>query len=264
MTYNTLQVKHQDIALLITLNRPSKRNAMSLEMVEELSACLDDAAANNAIRAIVIQGAGGHFCAGGDIADMAQARQQTAAGDAHAYRDFNRRFGHLLEQVNAQPQVVMVLLEGAVLGGGLGLACVSDIAIASSDCQLGLPETGLGIIPAQIAPFVVQRIGLTQTRKLALSGARFDAATAHALGLIHEIVPSDQLTTCCSTYLAQVRRCAPAANRATKQLLLEVGTKPQARLLDDAANAFSTAVSGAEGMEGTMAFLQKRKPNWAQ
>lgn len=264
MTYNTLHVEQQDIALFITLNRPRKRNAMSLEMVEELSACLDAAADNHAIRAIVMQGTGGHFCAGGDIADMAQARQQTAAGDTHAYRDFNRRFGRLLEQVNAQPQVVMVLLEGAVLGGGLGLACVSDIAIASSDCQLGLPETGLGIIPAQIAPFVVQRIGLTQTRKLALTGARFNAATAHALGLIHEIAPGDQLITRRSAYLAQIRRCAPAANRATKQLLLDVGTRPQARLLDDAALAFSEAVSGEEGMEGTMAFLQKRKPDWAQ
>lgn len=264
MTYHTLQVAQRGIALHVTLNRPDKRNAMSLEMVEELSACLSACSTDNGIRAIVIRGAGGHFCAGGDIGDMAHARQQAAAGEPHAYVNFNRRFGGLLEQVNAQPQVVVVVLEGAVLGGGFGLACVADIAIALPDCQFGLPETGLGIIPAQIAPFVVQRIGLTQARKLALTGARFNGAAALQLGVVHDLATSETLEAQLNGYLTQIKRCAPKANSATKQLLLEVGIKPMEQLLDDAALAFSQAVTGSEGREGTLAFMQKREPGWAE
>lgn len=264
MSWNTLLVEQQDHALHVTLNRPDKRNAMSLELVEELSACLAEAAGNDSVRAIVLRGAGGHFCAGGDISDMAQARQLAASGDDQAYAKFNRRFGELLEQVNAQPQVVITLLEGAVLGGGFGLACVSDIAIATPDCQFGLPETGLGILPAQIAPFVVERIGLTQARKLALTGARFNGEAALALGLVHEVTDAARLNERLADYLKQIKRCAPIANRATKQLLLAVGKQPMAQVLDDAAAAFNRAVTGPEGMEGTMAFMQKRSPKWAE
>lgn len=264
MSFETLLTEQKAFTLHITLNRPEKRNAMSLAMVNEISACLEEAASNAAVRAIVIRGAGGHFCAGGDISDMAKARQLAASGDSKAYSSFNRRFGTLLEQINNQPQVVIVLLEGAVLGGGFGLACVSDIAIAAPDCQFGLPETGLGIIPAQIAPFVVQRIGLTRARKLALTGARFNGEAALALDLVHEVVAPDQFESKVDEILAQVKRCAPLANRATKKLLMDVGVKPMAQVLDEAADAFSEAVTGAEGMEGTMAFIQKRKANWAE
>lgn len=262
--YKTLLVEQQGLALHVTLNRPDKRNAMSLELVEELSACLAAAADDASIRAIVLRGADGHFCAGGDIADMAKARQLAASGNDQAYVQFNRRFGQLLEQVNAQPQVVITLLEGAVLGGGFGLACVSDIAIATPDAQFGLPETSLGILPAQIAPFVVERIGLTQARRLALTGARFAGDAALALGLVHEVAAHDQLDARLADYLTQIKRCAPQANRTTKQLLLEVGKQPMSEVLDQAALAFSQAVTGAEGMEGTMAFMQKRKANWAE
>lgn len=262
--YKTLLVEQQGLALHVTLNRPDKRNAMSLELVEELSACLAAAADDASIRAIVLRGAGGHFCAGGDIADMAKARQLAASGNDQAYVQFNRRFGQLLEQANAQPQVIITLLEGAVLGGGFGLACVSDIAIATPDAQFGLPETSLGILPAQIAPFVVERIGLTQARRLALTGTRFAGDAALALGLVHEVAAQDQLDARLADYLTQIKRCAPQANRITKQLLLKVGKQPMSEVLDQAALAFSQAVTGAEGMEGTMAFMQKRKPKWAE
>lgn len=263
MSHNIL-VEQQGLALHITLNRPDKRNAMSLELLGELSACLSETTMRDDIRAIVLRGADGNFCAGGDISDMAKARQQANTGNTQSYMHFNRRFGDLLEQVNAQPQVVITLLEGAVLGGGFGLACVSDIAIAAPDCKFGLPETGLGIIPAQIAPFVVQRIGLTQTRKLALTGARFNGEQAMSLGLVHELANADQFDSRLDDYLAQIKRCAPLANQATKKLLLEVGAIPIRQVLDNAAEAFSEAVTGPEGMEGTMAFMQKRKPKWAE
>jgi isohexenylglutaconyl-CoA hydratase len=246
--------------LHITLNRPESRNAMSLQMVTELRAVLAAVRDDRQIRALVIGGAGGHFCAGADIKDMANARAQGQP----AYRDLNRAFGALLQEVQHAPQVVITVLQGAVLGGGFGLACVSDIAMADHQAQFGLPETSLGLLPAQIAPYVVQRIGLTQARRLALTAARFDGTQARRMGLVHFVEHDPQaLAERLDEVLAHVLCCAPGANAATKKLLLASAGQPSDDLLDQAAEWFSEAVTGAEGIEGTMAFVQKRKPGWS-
>lgn len=257
----TLLLERQEDVLYITLNRPDSRNAMNLAMLEELHAVLAAVAKDRGLRAIVLRGAGGHFCAGGDIKDMAAARTQ----DRDSQARINRSFGRLLEEAAQQPQVLITVLEGAVLGGGLGLACVSDIAMCLSDCLFGLPETSLGVVPAQIAPFVVHRIGLTQTRRLALTAARFDGSEALRLGLVHyceaNVQSMDQQLANC---IGQVMRCAPGANRRTKALLLASSDVPLGILLDQAAESFAEAVTGPEAAEGTLAFVQKRKPGWAR
>src|SRR5690606_11913758 len=148
--------------LHITLNRPDSRNAMRLAMVHELRAVLESVRHDTSVRALVLRGAGGHFCAGGDIKDMASAR----AKGPDAYRELNRGLGAMLEEAQSAPQVVVSVLEGAVLGVVFGLACVSDIAIDAETSKFGLPEATLGILPARIAPFVVKRVGLTQARGL--------------------------------------------------------------------------------------------------
>ncbi|WP_271408268.1 enoyl-CoA hydratase/isomerase family protein [Pseudomonas sp. Q1-7] len=256
----TLLLEQADGVLHVTLNRPDCRNAMSLTMVNELRAVLAAAREDAGVRALVLRGADGHFCAGGDIKDMASARTSGSA----AYRDLNRAFGRLLEEAQAQPQVLVAVLEGAVLGGGFGLACVSDIAIALQGAQFGLPETSLGILPAQIAPFVARRVGLTQARRLALTAARFDGVEALRLGLVHFAEPDTAtLEQRLMDSLQQVRRCAPGANARTKALLLATEVEPLGNLLDSAAEQFAEAVTGPEGTEGTLAFVQKRKPAWA-
>ncbi|KZZ62197.1 hypothetical protein A3762_23490 [Oleiphilus sp. HI0125] len=167
--------------------------------------------------------------------------------------------------VNQIPQVLIVVAEGAVLGGGFGLVCISDLALCLDSTQFGLPETSLGIPPAQIAPFVVTRIGLTQARRLSLFGARFKGTEAKELGIVHECLDSNEaLETALETALSQVKNCAPQANRTTKELILSVGHQPLESLLDGAAKNFASAVQGAEGQEGTMAFIQKRKASWAE
>ena len=268
MSYKTLLVEQRDIALFVTLNRPQARNAMSLQMVEELNQVFQHAEQTADIRAIVLRGAEGHFCAGGDIKDMASARAQSAdtnTSDDDAFFTLNRAFGHMLTQANHAPLVVITVLEGAVLGGGFGLACVSDIAITKYDAQFGLPETGLGVVPAQIAPFVVTRVGLTQARRLALLGERFDGAEAVRLGIAHyQCQTASELDDTLQQVLSKVKRAAPHANRVTKALLHQVGKIEMEQLLDQAAHQFSAAVNSEEGAEGTMAFVQKRLPNWAQ
>ena len=257
----TLLLNLEAGVLHISLNRPDCRNAMSLQMVHEMRAVLDSIKDDLSVRALVLRGAGGHFCAGGDIKDMAGAR---SAG-ADAYRELNRAFGAMLEQAQNCPQVLVAVLEGAVLGGGFGLACVSDIAIARAEARFGMPETTLGILPAQIAPFVVKRVGLTQARRLALTAARFNGIEAERLGLVH-FCEADVacIESRLQQVLSQIHHCAPQANAQTKALLLATETEPLADLLDRAAQQFANAVTGAEGCEGTMAFVQKRAPSWAQ
>lgn len=261
---DSIQLEQQAGILTIWLNRPESRNAMSLSMVQSIQAVFTAIQDDLSIRAVVLRGKGEHFCAGGDIKDMAAIRMQaTSAGNNQAYVDFNRSFGALIEQVDTAPQTVVAVLEGAVLGGGFGLACVSDVAIAHADAQFGLPETGLGILPAQIAPFVVKRIGLTQARRLALLGSRFKGQMALNVGLVHQVAQDDtELSVQLADVIQQIKRCAPQASRATKALLHRTLNEALSPLLDDAARQFADAVASEEGVEGTMAFIQKRHPNW--
>ena len=170
--------------LTITLNRPHKRNAMNTALVEELMAVFSSIADDRSIRAVVIKGAEGHFCAGGDISGMIKDGQ-TEAEAAQATWDFNRIFGRMITQLNQAPQVLITLLEGAVMGGGFGLACISDVAITDVNAKFSMPETSLGIIPAQIAPFVVSRIGLTPAYHLGVLGERLTGETAKQFDAAH-------------------------------------------------------------------------------
>jgi len=260
-----LNVEEESSVLEITLNRPHAHNAMTLAMVRELMSTFDAIAGKTQIRAVVLRGTGGNFCAGADIKDLTRAREDTNEFDGDPFFTLNRAFGRMITQVNAAPQVVITLLEGSVLGGGFGLACVSDIAIANCDAQFGLPETSLGLPPAQIAPFVVARIGLTQARRLILTGARFDGNEARAIGVVHFTTTSnEEMEDLLQQQLQQIMCCAPIANRVTKELILNVGLIEHETLLDNAAREFSVAMQCEEGSEGMQAFIEKRRASWAE
>lgn len=262
---STLQLRLDEGLLHVTLHRPAVRNAMSLEMVAELEAVLDAVLDRRDVRVLLLRGSGGHFCAGGDVKDMAEARMSPLKdGDVDPVVAVNRAFGRVITKADRAPQAVVAVLEGAVLGGGFGLACVADVAIVRADAKLGLPETGLGLPPAQIAPFLVRRLGLSQARRLAVTGARLDGVQAHALGLAHELVhDDDELAAVLERVLGEIRSCAPGAVAATKHLMLQVGAVDHERLLDEGAERFAAAARGPEGIEGMTAFIGKRKPRWA-
>ena len=253
--------------LHLTFNRPDTRNALSVGLLTDIVSVFDAIHDDREVRAVVLRGAGGHFCAGGDIKDMAQVRmaQAKAGAGADPAAEYNRKFGAFLRKVNEAPQATIAICEGAVLGGGFGLACVADVAFAHADANFGLPETGLGLVPAQIAPFVVQRIGLSQARRLGVCGGRFQGEAARHLGVVHEVFHNDEeLMALLEETLKNVKRCAPGANAVTKELMLKVGQVELDALLDYAATRFSEAVRGPEGAEGTAAFIEKRLPRWAQ
>jgi len=263
--FETVRLDLQAGVLRVTLNRPESRNALSDEMVADLNALCAVLENRTDIRALVLGGSNGHFCAGGDIKGFraARAAQAPVEGTADTMVATNRAFGAFLLRFNALPQVTIAVVEGSVLGGGLGLVCVSDIALATESARFAVSETGLGLIPAQIAPFLVNRIGLTEARRLALTGARFDGVEAARLGLVHwACADSTALEAKCNASLADIRRCAPHANAATKALLLQVGRAPIETVLDHAAQAFAEAMCGTEAREGIASFLEKRPARW--
>lgn len=251
--------------LEVTLNRPESRNAMSQEMVVDLNTVFDAIAGDRAVRVVILRGAGGHFCAGADLKQMmAGGLKPPAPGETDPVVGFSRSFGTLLRKVTQLPAVVIAICEGAVLGGGFGFACVSDIAFAHVDAKFGLPETTRGLPPAQIAPFVVERIGLTQARKLCLTGAQFRGVEAQRLGIVHEAFANEEeLQSKLAETLKQILNCAPNANAVTKEIILNVAQQDMDFVLDDAAQKFAACVRGTEAPEGITAFLQKRAPKWA-
>ena len=257
--------------LHLTLNRPEARNAMSLRMVAELRQVLLDAEATagkpDAVRVVVLRGAGGHFCAGADLKDMAGARmravQAAGPGAPDPIAEVNAEFGELCVAYARTSLAVVAVLEGTVMGGGFGLACVADVAIASETADFRLPETSLGVVPAQIAPFLVERLGYSQAKRLAVTGGRLDATAALRLGLVHEVVSSDLIDPALDKVLTDVLACAPGALAATKALMSQARLREPQDLVQAAAAIFSQAAQGTEGIEGMTAFMQKRKPGWA-
>ena len=258
----TLALRREGAVLHVTLNRPEVRNAMSIAMVRELIDVVKAAEADGSTRVIVLRGAGGHFCAGADLKDMAGARARLAE-DPDAVVKVNAAFGELCVAYAGSGLAVVGVLEGAVMGGGFGLACVTDVAIAADNTVFRLPETSLGVLPAQIAPFLVERLGFAEAKRLAVTGSRITAAEALVIRLVHEVCAPAELEPALRRTLGDILSCAPAALAATKALMARARWQRAESLVQDAARAFAQAALGPEGIEGTTAFLQKRKPNWA-
>ncbi|MDM0018471.1 enoyl-CoA hydratase/isomerase family protein [Variovorax saccharolyticus] len=253
--------RRQDV-LFATLNRPETRNALAPEVVAELARVLDLAEADDAIRALVLRGSSGFFCAGGNVGSF-KARldaDPTQGDDPVAAR--NREFGRFMQRLAALPLPVIAAVEGAAMGGGMGLACGADIVLATPDARFALSETSLGIIPAQIAPFVVARLGHRVARRLGLSGERINGQTALRLGMVDELAAdSAALDELLAQWLSRIGACAPHANRVLKPLLHRCGHEDDAALLDDAARRFAACMRD-EGAEGIAAFREKRASAW--
>jgi len=177
--------------------------------------------------------------------------------------EVNARFGELCVAYANTPLALVAVTEGTVMGGGFGLACVADVTLACTTAVFRLPETSLGVVPAQIAPFLVERLGYSQAKRLAVTGGRVAADEALRIGLVHSVHEADQLDAALAAVLADILACAPGALAATKALIAKARWSPAAELVAHAAAVFARAAQGSEGMEGTSAFLQKRKPKWA-
>jgi isohexenylglutaconyl-CoA hydratase len=246
-----------------TLNDPKSRNALSEALVDALFAACERAQADADLRGVVLRGAGGHFCAGGSLGGFAKTiGQPLAAGEADPLVPMNRQFGALLQALCALPQWLVVAVEGAAMGGGIGLVCCADRVLAHAGAQFGMPEVTLGIVPAQIAPFVVRRMGAASARRYLLTGERLNAAQAQNAGLVDEVIEGD-MDAAVQSAIAVQAAAAPQALAATKRLLLAAPETPLPALLDDAALAFAQALRGTEAPQGLAAFSARRAPPWS-
>src|SRR5215831_11463151 len=263
--YETLLLRRERARLHVTLNRPQVKNALNPVLIGELKAVFEILRDRRDIKVVVLRGAGGTFCAGADLKNMEQSFSAAPKpGERDPIAVGNREYGSFLEAVNTTPQVVVAAVEGYAIAGGFGLLCVSDVAICTADAGFAMSETAIGIVPAQIAPFVAARIGVPQTRHLALTAARFKGPEALRLGIAHHLVKdSAALDAKLEDVLKQIDRCAPLANALTKAVIQKVGGEPLASVLDFAADKFAEARRSPEAAEGLRAFAEKRPPKWA-
>ena len=266
-----LRVSGEGAIRRLELYRPEVRNPLDSAMVAALGDAVARACDDPNVRVILVTGAGPAFSAGGNLGNI---HERLAAEPEADGRDpiatGNRAYGRFLEAFVAVPKVTIVAVAGAAMGGGAGLVCAADLAIASSAAKFGFPETSIGLVPAQILPFVAARIGPQNARRLMLTGERIDAAEAHRIGLVDYLVedPSEweaRVEAVCASAV----KGGPGAMAATKRMLREgldmEGWYRQGltRYLDAAAEVFARQMR-SEALEGVSAMREKRQPAWAR
>ncbi len=244
--------------LRVTLTRPEVRNAFDEEVIAQLTACARTAAKDPTLRAVVLAGEGKAFCAGADLAWMAKAIAYSRQDNLRDAEDLAR----MLELLDTMPVPLVGRVQGSAFGGGAGLVAVCDIVAAADDAVFAFSEAKLGIIPAVISPYVVSKIGTSAARELFLTGARFTAARAREIGLVHAVVPEAELDNTIFGYLREILTSAPGATAAAKALIRDVHGRRSSEVVGLTTNRIADQRVSAEGQEGMRAFLEKRKPDW--
>ena len=244
----------------VTLNRPDVRNAFDEHMIAELTAFAEGVPSDGSVRVVVLAGAGSVFSAGADVQWMSRmigfTREENLA-DA-------RKAAQMFLALDRIPVPVIGRIQGAALGGGSGLAAICDVVISADDAQFGFTEVVLGILPAMISPYVVRKIGLSAARALCLSGARFSAARALEIGLVHRVVPFADLDKAVTEQVELFRKAAPSAIANTKRLLTDVYGRRPSDVLSLTVDRIANQRVSPEGQEGLRAFLDKRPAAWTK
>jgi len=258
MQHVLLDINARGVATL-TLNRPERHNAFDEHLIAELSGVLADISRDVSIRVVVLRGNGKSFCAGADVDWM----RRMAGYDAAANLADASALAELLHRLDSLPQPVIAGVQGAALGGGAGLVCCCDMAVAADRATFAFSEVRLGLIPATISPYVVRAIGVRAARRYCLTGERFNASEAHRLGLVSEVVESSTLEETVQRLVEAVLESGPQAVRAAKQLVDEVaGREIDAELMAMTSRRIADMRGSPEGQEGLSAFLDKRPPGW--
>lgn len=258
--FQHLRLEERGLAAHVTLARPEVHNAFNARLIAELRAVFDMLSARDDIRAVVLAGQGRNFCAGADLqwmrASLAYSRDENVA-DALNMADMFRA-------IDACRHPVIGRVQGFALGGGSGLAAVCDIVVAAEDAHFGFTEARLGIAPAVISPFVLRKIGAGHARALFETAARFDAARALAIGLVHAVVPERDLDGAVAQTLRDIGQTGPAGARAAKLLARTVPALTAEEAREATAATIADLRVGTEGQEGIRAFLEKRQARWVR
>jgi methylglutaconyl-CoA hydratase len=249
----------EDGVASITLNRAEVHNAFNDAIIADLTGTLRRLGDDDKVQAVVLRAEGKSFSAGADLGWM---QRMANYGHAENLADAGA-LAELMRVLNFLPKPTVARVQGAAFGGGVGLVACCDIAIASDAASFSLSEVRLGLIPAVISPYVVAAIGERAARRYFLTAERFGADEALRIGLVHQVVPADQLDSAVDTILTRLSEGGPAAQRAAKDLIFAVAHRPiDAGLIHDTAERIATIRASAEGREGLAGFLEKRKPAW--
>jgi methylglutaconyl-CoA hydratase len=259
MAYNTLIVQESDAVISVTLNRPEVHNAFNDELIAEAIDLFTSLGSNRTARAVVLRSQGANFCAGADLNWMSKMVAYT--------REENIRDSSLLARmyalINECPLPVIGRIQGAAIGGGVGLVAVCDIAIATREAKFGLSEVKLGILPAVISPYVIAKIGQSHARALFMTGERFDAERACRIGLVHSVVGNiEDLDRAVDDAVAQIKTSGPEAVGQCKKLIAFVAQNDVAESISYTIDAIATRRISDEGQQGMNAFLKKQKAPW--
>ena len=246
----------------LTLNRPAVHNAFDEALIAALTGHFLELADDEGVRVVVLTGMGKSFSAGADLNWMKRA----AAYDEEQNRADARALAIMLKCLDELPKPTIARVNGAALGGGVGLVAACDFAIAAETAVFATSEVRLGLVPGVISPFVIRAIGGRQARRYFMTAERFDAVTAKAIGLVHEVVATDQLDAAVTKVIGELLQGGPTAQGAAKQLVKLVQSMPQggSLLTEGTVGAIAEARGSAEGKEGIGAFLEKRSAAWRQ
>jgi isohexenylglutaconyl-CoA hydratase len=263
--YANITLTRDGAVARLTLNRPDRRNALTHAMMLELEDAFGRIRDDQGCRALVIRGAGGHFCAGGDLDAMADMPARPTNGSVDPLVPAYRQFGAALQALNVLPQPTIAIVEGSAVGGGFGMACCSDVVILHESARFGMPEPKVGFIPSQIIPFVVRRVGEGPARDLAVTGRVIDAAKAKRLGIgSHLCAGTADINRTLRAVLDDILKLEPQAVATVKRLVLSCATAGDGAVLDDAAESLVGLLRRPQASEGIKAFMAKTAPSWAK
>ncbi|NOR61809.1 MAG: crotonase/enoyl-CoA hydratase family protein [Rhodobacteraceae bacterium] len=256
---NTIAIEKDERGVaVLALTREDKHNAMSAEMIAELTAAAASLGADDSVRVVVLTGAGSSFCAGGDLGWM---KAQMSASRA-ARMDGARALAQMLRALNEMPKPLIGRVQGHAFGGGVGLISVCDVAIAAEGAKFGLTETRLGLIPATISPYVIARMGEAMARRVFMSAKIFEAAEAKVLGLVAKSVIPEHLDLAVEAEVKPYLKAAPSAVAAAKALARSLGPVIDDAVIERTVEALADTWETPAAMEGISAFFEKRNPVW--
>jgi methylglutaconyl-CoA hydratase len=260
MNYKTLLVEERGDVLWVTLHRPDVHNAFNDELIAEAIDLFEGIRGRRGMRAVVLTGDGPNFCAGADLNWMSRMVSYTREENIRDSSSLAKMFAVM----NEAPLPLVGRINGAAIGGGVGLVAVCDVAIAKGSSKFGLSEVKLGILPAVISPYVISKIGETHARALFLTGERFDADRARQIGLIHRIAADDaDLDLQVDETVAQLRTSGPEAVRECKKLIAHVASSDPVDAVPYTIETIASRRVSEEGQGGMRAFLKKEKAPWA-
>lgn len=259
-SYKTIIFEIEDRIARITLNRPDVHNAFNGNLISDLFTAFEFLKTDKEVRAIVLTGNGKSFCAGADLNWMKSVVNYTY----HQNYQESLQLAHLMLSIYTHPKPVIARVNGSAIGGGVGLMSVCDIAVTSDEAKFALSEVRLGLAPAVISPFVINRIGRSNARELFITGERISAARAAQIGLVNSCVKPNQLDEEVNSKLEMILSSSPNAIRTIKEMLFKINQTSFPELSEYTAELIADLRLSKDGQEGMNSFLEKRKPYWAE